>query len=308
MNIERFAESAYKRHAIYIRKSVGLPKPWSDERVFQDYRFCNVFRRIDKTTEWIMNNVVTPLENDDHLWASIILARYVSRIDVLIDLYFEGAFDPKKDWNERRKIGANTLLNRRAHGLPINTAAFITSPMLGDMGPTKAHYINKLIVALDDSGFGEQLADGNKTMQNTWEFLRRFRCVGSFMAYQYCCDFSYIQRYLGRAPDLRSWSARGPGSTRGMLRLSKGRPEGGIRDSVWLENMRDLFSEWKDYIAKTLDERTDALVTEVMDQEPFVRNEMSRFNRILLQDVQHWLCEYDKYERGGSRKRSYDGR
>lgn len=309
MNIEKFATIAYERHKIYILKSAGAPKPWTASPVFQDYRFCNVFRRVDATTEWIMRHVAVPLAEDRHLWADLMLARYISRIDVLVDLYDRGAFDPHADWDTRRSRGIKRLIERVAAMEPINTAAFITSPMIGEHGPTKAHYLSWLLRSLDEDGFGEQLGDGNKTMKNTWTVLQNYRATGSFMAYQYVCDFSYIDRYLARSVDRDTWSAYGPGSKRGMQRLKYGKPEGPMSADEWLALMQTVLADWKAFIAVTLEDVTNSYMENQLPEQPtFVRKQMAMFADVRMQDVQHWLCEYDKYERGGSKKRSYHGR
>lgn len=308
MNIERFAELAYLRHEIYIKKALGEPKPWTGNGVFQRSFFCNVFRRIDKTTDWMMRNIAEPLKDDPYLWASLVLARYVSRIDVLEDLKAAGAFAVESDWDTRRRVGAQRMLERKVDGKPINTAAFITSPMLGAWGPTKAHYIARLILAMSFAGLTDALRAEKVSMQKTWEGLRQFRAVGSFMAYQYCCDFSYVPAYLGRAIDIYSWSAPGPGSMRGMKRILFGSPDAALSKEDWLLAVQKAIVEWREYIAVTLPNRTARLCEMYPKHSVFVSDEMGRFCDIRMQDVQHWLCEYDKYERGGSAKRKYDGR
>ncbi len=317
MNIAHFAELAYERHAIYLRRSAGLVAPWTDDPVFQVERFCNVFRRIDKTTAWIMDNVATPLMNDPYLWAALVQARYVSRIETLEDMKANGAFEPSMDWHDRRKAGEDALLRRFYGGAPVYTCAFMLSSCLGDWGPTKAHYLSNLLIAMDEGDFTEKLEDDNATMRSVWAEIAKYRAIGSFMAYQYACDFSYIPQYLMGAEDAFSWSASGPGSRRGMSRLVYGNDHTRMNPVEWLGCAKVLFDEWLSYIEKTLPAYTKKMVNEIspsnvsedMEQtiDNWVKDECGRFLDIRMQDAQHWMCEYDKYEKGGRSKRRFEG-
>ena len=87
MNIELFAKTAFERHRIYILKKYGVPKPWTTDKIFQNNFFCCTFRKLDKTTEWIIKNVIEPNEDNPDLWKSIIICRYISNINTLKELH-----------------------------------------------------------------------------------------------------------------------------------------------------------------------------------------------------------------------------
>jgi hypothetical protein len=314
----QFAELAYERMRIYIKKELGFPKPWTDRPIFLDSFFCNVFRQLDKTSKWIITNVIEPNADDNYLWAMLVVARYISRIDCLEQLKEAGSFDGSYYVEDRLRITREQMLNRRAIGLPLNTGAFITSPMLGEWGPTKAHYIVHFVEALMDEDLGARLEYLDVCMREIHPLLMKHQAVGSFMAYQYCCDFSYVPRYLGKAPDLWSWSAMGPGSYRGMNRILFGTPYEKISKAEWLRYVVTLGEKWQEYIDRTIDKEKKNIIDLVLTQEPgtitpsdaaeWAMGQYGLFDEIRLQDVQHWLCEYDKYMRGGSSKRRYYGR
>lgn len=274
--VERFIRIAIERENIRKRKESGIEKPWTTDRVFQRSFFCNVYRRLDKTTLWIMDNVVSPNIDDEYLWAMIITSRYFSRIDTLIEMLDHGCFCCSYSIEKRMEIVKNIVLRRMSLGVSVSTGAFITHPATGPWGPTKGHYISELVSALIRDGFDPERA----SFMNTHRQLTTYEGIGSFMAYQYICDFSYVDRYMANSEDRDTWSAPGPGSMRGMSRLIDGQPVGRIRLDTWLSNTIVLLDKW----------RSDG-----------------RLTGLHLQDVQHWLCEYDKYMRGGSSKRNYPG-
>jgi hypothetical protein len=327
-NVSEFADTVFERMNIRIKKELDAPKPWTKDTVFQNWFFCNVFRRIDKTTEWMMNNIYLDYED---AWALLMFARYISRIDVLEDVY-ETVVDSRQQslvfgnsgltFNERMKMARDKLILRMIEHKPINTAAFITSPMLGDMGPTKAHYIYNLITKLKAAGFDEMLeTDNDKYLEDLHSYLCTYRATGTFMAYQYLVDFTYVDRYLATAADIQTWTAVGPGSMRGLMRLMDLPLKGRLNKREWGEGTAEIHDKWKEECQRKIPNKKAELLHFFLKEakeynNPIVRANnivettdyhYSYFDNIRMQDTEHWLCEYDKYKRGGSRKRRYYG-
>ena len=56
-----------ERHRIFLAKEAGKPKPWTDDPIFQKYKFTNVFRELDRTTIFVRENIREPLFDDPEL-------------------------------------------------------------------------------------------------------------------------------------------------------------------------------------------------------------------------------------------------
>lgn len=75
-NLDRFYKFMHKRHNIYIRRFVKkLPPPWTKDLILQKYKFTNIYRKLDRSSQWLIHKVI---ENDaeyprltDKVWASI---------------------------------------------------------------------------------------------------------------------------------------------------------------------------------------------------------------------------------------------
>lgn len=110
--------------------------------------------------------------------------------------------------------------------------------------------------------------------------LTGIKGIGSFMAAQIIADLKNTDHHqLARAKDWYSWAAHRPGSLRG-LGLFVGEP---ITSSMFTKELMNC----KNYLEEKLDLRV-----------PIFCN----------QDLQHCLCEYDKYvsiKAGGLSKRNY---
>jgi len=303
--LQLFFNTAWERHRIYVLKTLNMPKPWTKNLVFQQYCFCNVFRRIDKTTIELIDRVIDGRERNENLWKSIMLFRFISRISTYKEL--EGhEFDYKWMYAKLRTMQKNKE--------KIFTNAFIVNSRSPTGGWTdKVSYIFKLLKYFDESyggAFDISLRNFGSIKQ-TYEALLIAPGIGPFMAYQYCMDFAYSSRYLLHANDQCVWTSLGLGAKRGMNRLLYGQAK---KTKILFDiNIAGfIYNSWMDEIYNHIDEEIDktyAIVKQIYDSvtREAIAEHYKWFRHLLLCDVEHWLCEYDKYCRGGSKKRSYPG-
>ncbi len=305
--VNEFIATAFERHRIYILKELGVPKPWTASHVFGSYYFCNVFRRIDKTSAWIIENVIKPNERSLNLWKMIIMARYISRIDTLEDIAHEGGFHDLRRAQE-------VLRYRKLRDLPIVTNAFVVNSKTTDGYADKVTHLFRTIKFFQDNwpDMDRDLC-GSVDLEHTYDLLITAPGCGPFMAYQYVCDMAYSSRYLLHAPDALEWAQLGLGAMRGMNRILKNE---NIKTKIpnALECVQELYYRWHSWCTPSVmrDERekTCNLVPDHMQNAAnwhFVDKAYQLFYETKLCDAQHWLCEYDKFKRGGSAKRRYDG-
>lgn len=104
------------------------------------------------------------------------------------------------------------------------------------------------------------------TIEGAFERLKKIPGVGPFVAYEIACDLRFS--LLREAPDVLTWANVGPGSKRGLERL-------GLAPKVWS-------------------------MTQLLDLAPrsaFARHLGGDNPLFELREIEHWLCEFDKYER-----------
>src|SRR3546814_6985564 len=68
-------DTAKERYLIMLRRENGNPpNSWTDDPIFQTYRFCNVFREHDRVTRWYRQNVSGPIghSNVDQFRAAVV--------------------------------------------------------------------------------------------------------------------------------------------------------------------------------------------------------------------------------------------
>jgi len=325
MDSKPFWEWVNERHAIYIRKELRAGRdpadlhvpqdcdledcdpnhfaarvdgPLTDDPVLQQYRFCNVFRELDRVTQWIDRHIREPFADHPDLWLMLAIARYINWPPTLQYLMNRGEVKCNFNaWPNDNGQGlphfaftpqglGDALDARSATGEKVYTGAYMIRAESNQKAEwyswTKQQYIARIVIGRlweDRAEWSDLLNHGGgwvPPLQTVWERFQQPRYIGwgPFMAYQVVVDLRWT-RYLRDAPDINTWSALGPGSRRGLNRLMGLAPEAPLNQPTGLALMRELWAEQDEHRA------------------PWVP-------RIDLSDIQNALCETDKLLRARS--------
>lgn len=282
MQLERAGEFfalARERYNILLRRREGQPRPWTSDDILRQFKFCNVFREDDATTIWIKENIRDPLREDGFAMPAMAVCRWFNRIgtlEVLRPMLLERRWD---------SVQARELLKDVS---PLVTAAYLVS---SPRGMTKLDgllwAIDQAHVPLAQRGASMVRSSRPHTIEETTEYLARFNNMGDFLAYEVASDLVHT-KLLANAPDIMTWANPGPGATRGISRLVNndlGKP---LSRGGGIEVMRELLR---------------------LSQDP--ENWPAEWPSWTMREVEHTLCEFDKYERTrlgeGTPKQKFDG-
>ena len=272
---ERFLYWIKERHSIYLKRKVGKPKPWTDDEVLQSYFFTNPYRENDKTTVWFRENIRDPLRDKPEVLMATVIFRWFNRISTGQALVEHKLL---KDW---RKNFATRMIRRLSP--PVFTGAFMIKAGNGPKGCKIPNVCNAIDTVWKQRKRLVQVCKDNCRLEVLWQELKQFPHLGGFMSYEIVCDLRYTY-LLEKATDVNIWCNIGPGAKRGLNRFL-GRH---VHDTVPKD-------EWQF--------QTDALLRSV-------RKLQSR-PRVEMREIEHSLCEWDKYERArlgsGKLKRRYKG-
>lgn len=248
-----------ERHSIYLKKCRKEPKPWTTDPILQQYRFCNVYREMDKESVWIHRNWLYPNEAHPLLFVNMALARFINWSPTLEYIGYQYTWKPKQ-------LKAK-LKEREASGEKVWTGAYIVSTNGKKLN--KIDYIVDVVLApLVAEGRNPQQGE---SLEHYWKELIKFDGIGSFMAAQIVADLKFA-RVMHKAPDWWDWAALGPGSIRGLNRMYNRDIKTHIPQKEGLAMMRNL----------------------LQDIMPMLH---SHVTEISMQDFQNCLCEFDKYVR-----------
>lgn len=293
-----------ERHGIYRKRKAGIPGPWTHDPILAENRFCNVYRELDTVTIWIDQNIRKPFGGHRYLWLMLAIARYINwpeTLQYLLDT--PGAWPKYSTWEPKNLTAA--LESLAATGKKVYTGAYMiraeSNPNAEWFSWSKHRYIAEIVIGRlweDRESWGSFLdyRVGN-TLQSTWARFQDKRYIGwgPFMAYEVVTDMRHT-RYLDHAQDIYSWANAGPGAIRGLNRImgrdlqAKPKPEDTNREMVMLMNRLNLI-------------RTD----EMNELFGVPKQGSPRFE---MRDIEHGLCELDKYLRvksgDGKMRAKYD--
>lgn len=295
--ISEIAGYMAERHNIYLKRLRGEPGPWTDDPILRDGRFCNVFRELDTVTIWVRKNIRERFADHEHLWFMLCIARYINWPDTLQQLISYGWPDHS---GFRPELLTTGLQDIAAGGKKVYTGAYMiraeSDPNKEWYSWTKHRYIAEIVLGRvweKRRRFSELLergADGDPevTLERVWNLFQAPEFVGwgPFMAYEVVTDLRHT-RYLREAPDIYTWANAGPGAIRGLNRLYgrdlKAHPPAAQTNA----EMRQLMEELN---ALAEDESGSEF------EKCFTNNGHPSFV-FEMRDVEHTLCEFDKYER-----------
>lgn len=293
--LDRFMYWCRERYQIALRRRAEKPKPWTDDEVLQNYFFTHPYREMDKVTVWFRVNVRDPLRDSPRVLFATVAFRWFNLPETADTLRFgDGPVDDYNlllEWNPDealRRLGA-----ARDRGVKIFTGAYMIN------SPGGEPKLEAIVRRIDNvwrehesllDGWRKLIGINSLTLEAAHSDLTRFDGMGGFMAYEVVCDLRYTY-LLEHAPDKLSWCNPGPGAVRGLYRLlGKEFPKGNNASSPPVPD------DWT--------EKTQWLLGEC-------RRRLRNMPAFEMREVEHSLCEWDKYERllwgDGRAKRKFKG-
>lgn len=265
-SVKAFIDFIIERHAVYLKKTAGSSRPWTTDPILQKYKFCNVYRELDRTTVWIAEHWRKPHEEDPDLWFAMLVARLINWPPTLNELGYPVPWNPK--------YFAKIINARKARGEKIYSNAYMLTTS-GEAIDKTALNLRRFTALWKDRE--EMRPIPTECLWLYWEHLCDQHGIGSFIAAQIIADMKYARPFL-QAPDWWTFAAPGPGSRRGMNRLLVG----GTVEAKAL-NKQLPFTVWTKHLCELRDVVNSALP--------------KTMGPLHAQDLQNCLCEFDKYQR-----------
>jgi len=270
-----------EREHVRREREAGAPRPWTEDKILDTYRFCNVRRRDDRVSAWIIKNIIEPYKYNSHLWFMLCCARWINWPPTLQALMEAGLW-PADDFDA--EAFGDFIDNRVASKQKSWTGAYLITARQLPEGMGKGRWIaqnmleplTQKYVWLEDFFLQDGL-----TVEKSIDAFKGAYGFGTFMTGQVVADLTYSP-VLRDAPDLYAYAPIGPGSTRGLNRLFGRKLEGKISQAQFNDELQFVAQE----VGKLIDLA-----------EP----------KLTLHDWQNCMCEYDKYlrtENGSGRPRS----
>lgn len=281
-NLLRYLDFVSERHAIWERRQLGEPRPWTTDPTMARYRFTNVFRVLDRGTQWPLRELYLPMlevirsQEGTPEWR----ARYGSR-ELLMRAFYYRITNQPVGWEAMREhfgyyptvadLGDPELAAAwdaaTADGVALYRKAYRTpQPYSGVPKRTaQLRWVRELFTPGSSADLMPSFVAA-ASMRGRYEALCAVPGVGPFTAMQVLTDYGYVTE-----GDEDEFVVAGVGAVRGAALLAPG------------EAPERVIAELQRIVLLQPDVPTISTATGVRTPS--------------LMDIQNTLCEYDKLVR-----------
>ena len=268
---DTFWQFAAERQAIFFRRLIGEPEPWTQDPILGSYRFTNVFRASDRVSQYLINEVIYQGANtDSEVFFRIVLFKLFNRIETWETMRTALGTPSYSTYSFEAYDGI--LSRMMENGTRVYSSAYIMPSGKSFFGHTRKHrnHLRLIELMMNDRVF-DQIAKA-ETMREVFSLLRKYPSLGDFLAYQLTVDLNYSEIVDFSENE---FVVAGPGAVDGIRKCFA--DTGGLSSS--------------DLIRTVLDRQDDEFDARGID----FQNLWGR--RLHLIDCQNLFCEVSKYAR-----------
>ena len=204
---------AYERQNIFWKKINGENAPWTNDKILQEYKFCNSYRVNDRVSQYLLKNVIyngKKYSNEDMLFRILLFKLFnkESTWELLINNFEDGNLKTFS-MEEYSKVLEEAILN----GVKIYNDAYISCANKA-FGYDRKH--DNHLALLNKMFKGDRIQEKIikcKTMEEAFNIIKSYPLIGNFMSYQLVTDINYSEVVDWKEDE---FTVVGPGSRRGI--------------------------------------------------------------------------------------------
>ena len=204
---------AYERQNIFWKKINVENAPWTNDKILQEYKFCNSYRVNDRFSQYLLKNVIyngKKYSNEDMLFRILLFKLFnkESTWELLIN-NFEDVTLKTFNMEEYSKVLEEAILN----GVKIYNDAYISCANKA-FGYDRKHdnHLALLNKMFKEDRIQEKIIKC-KTMEEAFNIIKSYPLIGNFMSYQLVTDINYSEVVDWKEDE---FTVVGPGSRRGI--------------------------------------------------------------------------------------------
>jgi len=252
----------HERQKIFELKNSGSCPPYTENKVMAEKWFTNMYRELDRGTMYFRKNILeehVPLcpGNYPEIVFKAVAYRLVNKIETFEKF---GGLPRISDWKTFKKFLTKTM----------DAGEVIFTSAHQNMGLNRfCDTMKEVLKNIDE--FTNKIV-GSDSLEDCFDTLKSITNIGDFFAWQICCDFLELKLI---SFDENTWTCLGPGAKAGLKRIFSVNPD---RDGL---ELAQKLTKIMDYGFKALN----------LDFPYFLNRKLT------LKNIEHALCEYDKYFR-----------
>ena len=324
-NLRLFFETMYERQMIWKRRFLDQqPFPWTENPILRDNKFTNVYRELDRNSQWQIKNIMLDekLSLKNLVW-KLMVFRFFNNPETF-------TFNPKNEsvqlfntitTSSGKEITVTNIediipASKWRNGIPnyeeYNVEEFeyfiagirsfsknpFTNAYLVNSGKIKGkgrdYYYTRVVIPALHKSIPEliKVVLKAKDPQEIIDFLCTLPCVANFIAHEFYQDFTYIPRYTDKV-FMRftqdDWTNVGPGASVGIRLIFPN-----LKGKQQKEGIYKLRKMACDDLGKIGREKGELMPYLYWDKVNKKYQTYTACN-ISLHQIEMWLCEFQKY-------------
>lgn len=284
-NFKYFLYWVTERMNIFWRRYLGDPQPYSEDPIFQQFKFTNVYRSLDRVSQYMLKNVIyngKEYEPEEMFWRILVFKHFnqIETWELLIkefgDINFNIYFNEISEFLvETQKLKKDFTPYNNAYML---TAAFLSgntgkyTNLKGNGWKKYQYYFYIFDNEIFQNGFIYDLLK-SESLEILYDKVLSITSFADFLSMQFVIDLNYSNLFDF---DENSFINSGLGSRRGIDRVCSF--SGGVNYEEVIYWVHQNFSG-------------------LMKEYGYEFNSLPGRNPSLM-DIQNCFCEVDKYLRG----------
>lgn len=319
-----FFETMFERQLIWKRRFIEKKdRPWTDNEIFQKSKFTNVYRELDRNSQWLIKNIIRDdkLSLKNLIWKMMVFRffnnpstfEFDAKKPVQLNLFeapyksglkqassVDELISAKKwrngipDWEEYNEDEfCKFIAGVRSSGQNPYTTAYLINSM-ATPGQSRDYCYTRVVIPylhdhLDDL---INVVKGAEKPEQIISCLKTFPAVADFIAHEFYQDFTYIPRYTDRKFmkfDQNDFTNVGPGASLGIRLIFPNLQAKEQKKAIY--KLRDVA---ENVLKKIGDKRGEAFPFLYYDKANDKYYADAECN-ITLHQIEMWLCEFQKY-------------
>jgi len=298
-NLDLFFKTMYERQEIWYKRFLKQPSPWTENEILRDNKFTNVYRELDRQSQYLISNIILSYEKceklvgdkADNIFYYLMFFRLFNNSDFFEFLKKQPEYDGKipssKDYNP--EIFLNLMSEARKAGINPFTNAYLTNSVACP-GVTRDHCFSYTVIPnMIHVSRSLQECFRVGTALDVISLLETIPSVSSFLSHEFFQDFTYIERYTGQKVfpyNQNDYTNVGPGCEVG-IRLVLPSKSTKTEKLIGIYELRDLSSDYLNQFGSF-----KYLKFDIKKQSYYVEEGRGS---LTLHQIEMWLCEFQKY-------------
>lgn len=306
-NYDLFFKTLVERHIIWYKRFIEKAQHLTDDIIFQNYKFTNIYRELDRNTQWQIQHIISDKELTlrEMVWKILFfrLINNVQTFEIAEQIYGWKHGIPTIDEYDSDMF-YKYLEHIKAEGKTAFTSSYLVYNGPGS-GTTRNNFFAKQLFVYLNTNIDEIITtlQTAKSVRDILNYFENIEGIGRFNAYQIYIDLTYIDVFshlhlfdFKKDDDINV----GPGSTTGAQLLFNNMPK---------KYTKDAFH----YLKEQANTEIQKICIERNIKFPYVKFgnegiEIVDDCTITITEIEHWLCEFQKYygvlhDSGKTRKR-----